>query len=459
MTSKLNKLLALVLALVMVIGVCSACSKKAEEPTDTLAEGPAETPAENPAEDSEETPAQTPAEGKTITIMWPETDATQVDVMENYIQPALAKQFPDINFEYTAAPLNVDSPLKTLSASGDLPDIWYTGGGDMDALLAAGDCLNLYPYVDEAWIQENFNNPDLIYYDSETIFFMPPGQNAYYSPVFYYNKAIFEDNGIEVPNNMDEFVAACQTLVDAGITPITTAGWTSSACLISGIISAADPAAYKALTEGTIDWTDDAIRNALGYFDQLKLMGAFAPDTPNKDDAAAYAEFQNGSAAMILTYSWFNGDMVEENLGFAAGSFSFPNTGDDYIQLIFEPRKGCGCGYTGNAHSDDPALLASILQVMVANESVRHNNCGVSTNFKVENPAQAPNDFEAARFADYDRAANQISVLYQGNMDGATIAEFTTLYNMLMSADMSYLSEDFIAELQPIWDVNTKAAS
>lgn len=258
---------------------------------------------------------------------------------------------------------------------------------------------------------------------------------------------------------MDEFVAACQTLVDAGITPITTAAWNSSACLISGIISAADPAAYKALTEGTVKWTDDSIRNALGYFDQLKLMGAFAADTPNKDDAAAYAEFQNGSAAMILTYSWFNGDMVEENLGFAAGSFSFPNTGDDYIQLIFEPRKGCGCGYTGNAHSDDPALLASILQTIVSVESVRHNNNGVSTNFKVENPAEAPNEFEAARFADYDRAAYQISVLYQGNMDGVTIAEFTTLYNMLMSADMNYLSENFISELQPIWDANTRAAA
>ena len=94
-------------------------------------------------------------------------------------------------------------------------------------------------------------------------------------------------------------------------------------------------------------------------------MGAFSADIVNKDDATAYSEFQSGSAAMILTYSWFNGDMVADKLGFEAGSFSFPNASDDYIQLIFEPRKGNGGGYTANANTDDPELLAEILKVFV----------------------------------------------------------------------------------------------
>ena len=442
----MKKLIALLLALVMVMGMV-ACGSKAPAADAPAADAPA---ADAPAADA-------PAAGEKVTIMWPETDSTQVGVMEA-LQPALAEAFPEVEFEFVGMPLNEDSPLKTLSASGDLPDIWYTGGGDMDALLAAGDCLDLAPYVDASWIEENYNNPDLIK-AGEQIFFMCPGQNAYYSPVFYFNKAIFDANGIAVPTNMDELVAACQTLVNAGVTPITTASWVSSACLVSGIISSADPAAYKALSEGSIKWTDDSIRNALGYFDQLKTMGAFAADIPTKDDATAYAEFQNGSAAMMLTYSWFNGDMVADKLGFEAGSFSFPNDGEDYIQLIFEPRKGYGCGYTANANSDHPQLLADIMKIIVNAESEFHNSNGVSTNFKVANPAVAPNAFEEARFADYDRAQYQISVLYQGNMDGATIAEFTTLYNMLLSADKTYLSEQFIEELQPVWDMNTKAGA
>ena len=86
-------------------------------------------------------------EATKIRILWPETDSTQVDVIENYIQPALAEQFPDIEFEYIPANLNQDSPLKTMSAADDLPEIWYTDGGSVDAIVAAGDALDVSSYV------------------------------------------------------------------------------------------------------------------------------------------------------------------------------------------------------------------------------------------------------------------------------------------------------------------------
>jgi len=201
-----------------------------------------------------------------------------------------------------------------------------------------------------------------------------------------------------------------------------------------------------------------ALKKALSYFDELKTMGAFAPDIVNKDDATAYSEFQSGKTAMLLTFSWFNGDMAADKLGFEAGTFSFPNTGNDYIQLIYEPRKGNGGGYTVNAKAEDPELLAEIMKVMVQAESERHNANGINTNFKVEKPAEPANEFEAERLADYDRAAHQISFLQQGQMDCVTIAEFTTLSNMLTSDDQSYLSENFINELQPVWEANTYGA-
>lgn len=428
---KMKKVVALFLACSMVFGM-TACGSKGEE-TKTEEGG-----------------------SETVSILWPETDSTQVDVMENYIQPALEENFPDVEFEYI--PMTADSPVKTMSASGDLPEIFFTGGAEIDAILGAGDALDLSEYIEkDDWVKENYNNPDLLY-NGDAVYFLTAGQNAYYSPVFYYNKALFEANGVKEPTNMDEFVAACKTFVDAGITPITTAQWVSSYSLIDGIIASAAPESFIGLNERTCDWTDDGVVKALGYFDELKTMGAFAADIPNKDDATAYSEFQSGKTAMMLTYSWFNGDMAEDKLGFAADSFSFPNTGDDYIQLIFEPRKGNGGGYTVNANAENPDLLADIMKVMVQAESERHNANGVNTNFKVENPAEPANAFEEERFADYDRAAQQISVLEQGQMDGVTIAEYTTLYNMLMSDDKEYLSDDFIKEMQPIWEANTYGA-
>ena len=426
---KMKKVISLLLAGAMVIGMTACGSSGEDKDSSDGGDG-----------------------AKTISILWPETDSTQVDVMENYIQPALEKEFPDITFEYV--PMTADSPVKTMSASGDLPEIFFTGGADIDAILGAGDALDVSEYLGDGWVDENYNNPDLLY-NGDAIYFLTAGQNAYYSPAFYYNKEIFDANGIAEPTNMEELVAACQKLVDAGITPITM-GWQNGAwALLDGIISSAAPDAYMDLNSRDCDWTDPRVAEALGYFDQLKEMGAFTADIANKDDATSYSEFQSGNAAMIMTMSWFNGDMTADKLGFEAGYFAFPNNSDDYIQLIFEPRKGNGGGYTANANYDDPQLLADILKVMVEAESERHNANGVRTNFKVESPAEPANALEEERFADYDRAAEQISVLQQGQMDGVTIAENTTLFKMLLSDDQSYLSANFIEEFEPVWEANT----
>lgn len=451
---KMKKVLSILLAGLMVFGL-AACGNNAEVADDKTET----TQSSDSTEVAEESTGseETSDGGKTIHILWPETDSTQVDVMENYIQPALKENFPDITFEYI--PRGIDSPVKTMSASGDLPEIYFTAGQDIDAILGAGDALDVSQYVEkDGWVDENYSNPGLLY-NGDAIYFLTAGQNAYYSPVFYYNKALFDENGISEPENMDDLVAACKKFVDAGITPLTMTQYTSSAALIDGLISSAAPESFIGLNKRTCDWTDEGVKKALSYFDELKTMGAFAPDIVNKDDATAYAEFQSGNTAMLLTFSWFNGDMPEDKLGFEAGYFSFPNSGDDYIQLIYEPRKGNGGGYTGNANYEDPELLAEILKVMVTAESERHNANGVRTNFVVETPAEPANEFEAERFADYERAAEQISVLQQGQMDGVTIAEFTTLTNMLMSDDMGYLSEQFIEEMEPIWEENTYGAS
>lgn len=427
---KMKKVVSLLLAGAMVLSM-AACGKKADEPKDAV--------------DKKE-------DAKKISILWPETDSTQVDVMENYLQPALAKEFPDIEFEYIS--MTADSPIKTMSASGDLPDIYFTGGAEIDAILGAGDALDLAPYLGDGWLEENYNNPDLLK-NGDSVYFLAAGQNAYYTPVFYYNTALFEANGVKEPTNIEELVAASRTFVDKGVTPITTAGWVSSYSLVDGFLASAAPDALADLHAGKCDWTDERVKKALSYFDELKTMKAFSADIANKDDATAYSEFQAGNTAMMLTYSWFNGDMTEEKLGFVPGEFNFPAASEDYVQLIFEPRKGNGGGYTANANTEDPELLTDILKAILKAESERHNANGINTNFKVDTPAEPANELEAERMEAYNAANSYLSVLPQAQMDGVTLAEYTTLYNMLVSDDQGYLSADFIKEMQPVWEANT----
>ena len=105
---KMKRVLSLLLVGAMVMGM-TACGGNAEKPKDKESGDGGD---------------------KTISILWPETDSTQVDVMENYIQPALEKEFQDIEFEYI--PMTADSPVKTMSASGDLPEIFFTSGADRE---------------------------------------------------------------------------------------------------------------------------------------------------------------------------------------------------------------------------------------------------------------------------------------------------------------------------------------
>lgn len=397
------------------------------------------------------------AEG-TVSVGWNDTDSTQVDVMENYIQPALAEAFPDYEFEYLGVEENFAGTYQTLAATGDLPDIWYNGGDTVQTLVESGDILDMLPILGEDWVSEHFKNPDQLYYNGG-FYYMAPGQNAYYTPVFYYNKYLFDEYGFEEPKNIDELVEICQTFKDNGITPITMAAWQSSACLISVLLEMTDPQALYDLTDGTINWDDEGVVEALKYFDTLKLMGAFTTDVNMKDDAAALAEFQNGEAAMWLCYSWMNDSVTEESLGFVPGVFSPPAAeGEEYVQLHWDPRKGLGGGYCANANSEfDSEVLVEMLKVIIQAESQRHNDAGVSTNYIVEKAAVPSNPLEVERLEQYDASTKKISVLFQGAMDAPTLAEWGTLFSMLISDDADYLSEQFIEELVPIWEENTVA--
>ena len=113
------------------------------------------------------------------------------------------------------------SVLQTkLEAGGEGIDIFGGQSGKTDIQLQLGVEENAVPVTDEEWVQrmdplstEQISLDGTVY--GQTIWDTVGG-----SWVVVYNKAIFADNGIEVPTTYDEFAAACQTLSDAGVTPI-----------------------------------------------------------------------------------------------------------------------------------------------------------------------------------------------------------------------------------------------
>jgi raffinose/stachyose/melibiose transport system substrate-binding protein len=213
----------------------SACGGAAEtQPTQAPADN---TPAgeEPPAQEEEPTQpaAEEPASGEPVTLTlwyWGEQEAPG---MQSFMEQAVSTwNTENPNVQVNAVLQETDSlypAFRAAAEAGEGPDIQFFFGGVFtleDAWLG-----NLAP-ISDYWTEEELNH-------------IPAGQRAetfwdgkqwgvpfYQIGTFWaYNKQMFEQAGLDPenpPETWDEWMAACGTLREAGITPIGTGfkdGW------------------------------------------------------------------------------------------------------------------------------------------------------------------------------------------------------------------------------------------
>jgi raffinose/stachyose/melibiose transport system substrate-binding protein len=153
-----------------------------------------------------------------------------------------------------------------------------------------------------------------------------------------YNKQIFADNGLEIPTTWDELIDVCDTLVDAGITPIYSTfsePWT--------------------VAQGLFDYTVGGSIDVADFYDQMNELGTeVGPDSPvsfektlkepvakmvqlagysNEDaDSRSYGDgnvaFAKGQAAMLMQGPWALGEIAKTNKDLELGTFPLPATDD-----------------------------------------------------------------------------------------------------------------------------------
>ncbi len=90
--------------------------------------------------------------------------------------------------------------------------------------------------------------------------------------LLWYNADILAAAGVEPPTTWEEFVDAAATVYDYGVTPISVAGgdgWTLTDWFENVYLRSAGPEMYDRLTAHEIAWTDDSVKEALGYLSQI----------------------------------------------------------------------------------------------------------------------------------------------------------------------------------------------
>ncbi|WP_248926102.1 ABC transporter substrate-binding protein [Paenibacillus hamazuiensis] len=123
--------------------------------------------------------------------------------------------------------------------------------------------------------------------------------------VIFYNKKLFEDNGLQIPETWDEFVKTCEALKAKNITPIAQSG--KAAYLLSMTHTVIGPSAYGAneyvqsLLKGAANFKDARFVDSIKRMKQLEAF--FPKDFVAIEDKDAQGLFYTGKAAMYINGS------------------------------------------------------------------------------------------------------------------------------------------------------------
>ena len=263
---------------------------------------------------------------------------------------------------------NYKQQLVVAMSSKQAPDMYiHWGGGPMAEYYKSGfvndltDMFNTYDhpdFIDAAVAQSSFDGKVLA---------IPFGGLS--GCDIFYNKTIFEEVGIEVPQTIDELEAACDKLLEAGYVPFTLANgskWTGSMYYMYLVArhSGNDEfnAAYAqedggSFTSEAFIWAGEKIQDWVkkGYFNE----GYNSLTTDNGEDRAL---LYNNTCAMMLQGSWNVRNFVNDSQEWTdanLGVFRFPEDAEAREKGVpqnVEIGTAIGNGFSFNCWKEDGSV-------------------------------------------------------------------------------------------------------
>lgn len=309
MSSKVSKILSIVIALVMIAGLaaCGSTSTDKGQPA-----GGAETAGTQKEEAKKE-------EGKTTTIkfwtLWTET-----------VQDANAKAFwrvlgnykndlPDIVIEHDATENEAyKTKIKTAIAANEGPDVFFTwGAGFLKPFVEAGKVLPLDDYLKDGTADRiNPGTTTYFTFDGKT-YALPAYQ---WVAVLYCNKELFEKNNVKIPDTYEELLDAVKAFRAKGISPIAVGEkdrwpgmfWQNALALrIGGAQLCQDALAKKA------SFDQPAFVESAAKLKELVEAKAFIDGNMGLTNPEADATFMEGQVPMYYTGNWYAGNIMDES--------------------------------------------------------------------------------------------------------------------------------------------------
>lgn len=316
---KKRKSLAILAVTALLALTLQACGGNNDNTGSASSAPPASGSASSSASDA---PASSSAENVTLKVWGDLGNQAVLEEPFKKINAAFEQKYPNIKLTYDFA--QNDQSLNVALQANELPDLFWVQGdktSKMGEMVKNGFLLDLTSYNMDlsrnSDAEKSYCTIDGKLYCSLPSFFD--------TNVVYYNKDLYEKNGLSVPQNWDEFVQGLDKLKAAGVTPIALAGkseW-DRAWPIFAFAPAFANAALQNAMDGKGKLTDPTIAETLQAFRDFADKGYFGKDFLAQDMAGAQFAFTNGKAAAIIDGTWNNATYVSS--GINLGRFPVPN--------------------------------------------------------------------------------------------------------------------------------------
>ncbi|WP_238358145.1 extracellular solute-binding protein [Cohnella zeiphila] len=221
------------------------------------------------------------------------------------------KEHPEV--ELDSQPIPTDAyrqRIQTVAAARELPDVFMSYSGSFtDEFQKAGLIQPISELLEgnKEWADGFLPGAmDIFTYDGE-VYSVPVAMSA--TSFLFYNKELFEKNGLSVPKTWDELLADVKAFKEKGITPIALgnqAPWVAQSTMFGVMADRLTGTDWfmNAIHGQGASFTDPIFVKALGYFKQLSDAGAFQEGANSLDNTQAEQTFIQGNAAMIMNGSW-----------------------------------------------------------------------------------------------------------------------------------------------------------
>ena len=292
-----------------------------------------------------------PAPGEKVTMHILFQGGATGDERPNFVMEKLREQFPDIEFIPNVVmgdEANYATKIRTLiAAGGEGIDVWWDRGGTwVMPILEANAALPLNDYLDNVEGFWDSVSASAIKPHTDGNIYAIPCEEVFWE-LIYYNKAIFNEYGLEEPKTLEDLLHISDVLNENGIIPCVVralSGW-PAAMVVEGFAYTIDPQITYKIMNGEAKFSDEPYVEAAKAVKQLLDAGFFYENSPMCDETEALNLFYAGEAAMYADGSWALAP-ADKELPEGCGYFYYPAIREEDVENI---GKACAGGVKDNA--------------------------------------------------------------------------------------------------------------